>query len=134
MIGGSLRRQYSGSDSLVGLVVADGLTQGSCVACTAATTEPIGICITQSPSGECVIAGQGEHAFAYAGADIAFDASGFACVDSSGKVISFNPATAETAGFQVGNFVRPEGANVAEGALVEVAVNIVWNPAAGGEA
>ena len=129
---GKLSRNYSGEGSLVGLVVADGLTAGSCVACDG-TSEPIGICISQAPNGLCDIATQGETAFAVAGDDIAFDSSNFATCDSNGKVITFNPATTEDAVYQIGLLTRPTGAAVAAGALVEVAINIAHVPAVGGE-
>ncbi len=129
---GKLSRTYSGDGSLVGLVVADGLTAGSCVACDG-TSEPIGICVSQSPSGVCNIATQGETAFAVAGADIAFDASSFATTDSDGKVVSFNPATTEDAVYQLGFLVRPSGLAVSADELVEVVVNIVHVPAVGGD-
>lgn len=129
---GKISRFYEGSGSLQGLVVADGATEGTCVACDG-TTEPIGICVGQQLDGRCDIATQGETAFAYAGANIAFDASSFATMDSDGKVISFNPATAEAATYQIGFLTRPNGEAIAEGELVEVAINIVHLPAAGGE-
>lgn len=129
---GRLSRKYSGDGSLVGLVVADGLTAGTCVAC-GASTEPLGICVGQQPDGLCNIATQGETAFAIAGAAIAADASNFLTVDSDGQVISFNPATTEDAVYQIGFCVRPDGAAVAEGELVEVAINIAHVPAVGGD-
>ena len=129
---GKLSRKYSAEGSLVGLVVADGLTAGTCVACDG-SSEPLGICVSQSPDGLCDIATQGESAFALAGAAIAADASNFATVDSNGKVISFNPATTEDAVYQLGFFVRPDGAAVVSGALVEVAINFAHVPAVGGD-
>lgn len=129
---GRLSRTYSGSDSLVGLVVADGASAGTCVACDA-SSEPLGICVGQQLDGRCDIATQGETAVAIAGADIAFDSSNFLTVDSDGKVIPFNPATTETAVYQIGFLTRPSGAATGEDELVEVAINIAHVPAVGGE-
>lgn len=129
---GKLSRVYSGEGSLVGLVVADGLTAGSCVACDG-SSEPLGICVSQAPDGRCNIATQGETAFAFTGAAIAADASSFATTDSAGKVISFNPATTEDALYQLGFFVRPNGRAVSAGELVEVVLNIVHVHAVGGD-
>ena len=42
---GRLSRTYSGTDNIAGLVVADGLTEGSCVVCDG-TSEPIGIAVS----------------------------------------------------------------------------------------
>jgi len=129
---GRLSRKYSGDGSLVGLVVADGATAGTCVACDG-TSEPLGVCVGQQPDGLCTIATQGEVAFALAGAAIATDASNFLTVDSDGAVISFNPATTEDAVYQIGFLVRPDGGAAAEGELVEVAINIAHVAAVGGE-
>lgn len=128
---GRLSRKYSGDGSLVGLVVADGSTAGTCVACDA-STEPLGICVGQQPDGLCTIATQGETAFALAGAAIATDASNFLTTDSDGAVVSFNPATTETAAYQIGFCVRPDGGAVADGELVEVAINIAYAAAVAG--
>lgn len=131
---GMISRQYSGTDSLVGLVVADGLTEGTCVACDG-SSEPLGIAVDQDPTGRVDIATQGEHAFAYANAAIAADASNFVGVASSGKLATVNPATAETSGYLIGFLVRPHGEAIAKDALVEVAINIQYLSvaASGGE-
>lgn len=129
---GRLSRKNSGDGSLVGLVVADGSTAGTCVACDDSTV-PLGVCVGQQPDGLCTIATQGEVAFALAGAAIATDASNFLTVDSDGQVVSFDPSTTEDAVYQIGFLVRPDGGAAAEGELVEVAINIAYVAAAGGE-
>jgi len=128
---GRLMRTYSGSDSIIGHVVADGLTEGSCVICEDETTEPLGIAVNVDANGLVDIAGPGESAFVFAGAAIAVDAASAVCCDSTGCVICRNPATAETSAYQLGIMTRPQGHAVAEGELVEVQINPVYLAVAG---
>ena len=131
---GSISRKYSGTDPIQGLVVADGLTEGTCVACDA-STEPLGVAVDVSPDGLVDIATNGERAFVFANAAIAADASNFVSVSSSGKAATYNPATAESSAYVLGMLVRPHGEAIAKDSLVEVAINIHYHAvaASGGE-
>lgn len=119
---GRASRVYSGTDNIAGLVVADGLTEGTCVVCDG-TSQPIGVAVSQAPNGLVNIAGAQEVAFVKAGAAIAFDASDQVTATSDGTVISVNTTTNEDGVWVLGTLVRPTGAAAAEGELVEVAIN-----------
>jgi len=119
---GRASRVYSGVDNIAGLVVADGLTEGSCVVCDG-TSQPIGVAVSVAPNGLVNIAGPQEVAFVKAGAAIAFDAADTVTTTSDGTVISVNTTTNEDGVWVLGTLVRPTGAAAAEGELVEVAIN-----------
>ena len=119
---GRASRVYSGTDNIAGLVVADGLTEGSCVVCDG-SSQPIGVAVSVAPNGLINIAGPQEVAFVKAGAAIAFDSADTVTTASDGTVISVNTTTNEDGVWVLGTLVRPTGASAAEGELVEVAIN-----------
>lgn len=118
---GRLSRTYAGTDNIAGLVVADGLTEGSCVVCDG-TSEPIGIAVSVQ-NGLVDIAGPQEVAFAKTGAAIPFGSALTLTIDSDGKVVTCNPVTAEASLWVIGTLVSPNGAAAVEGEFVEVAIN-----------
>lgn len=123
---GCMMRKYTGTDPIVGLVVADGVTAGTCVVCTDETTEPLGVAVSVDPNGNVDIAGPGDRAFVYAGSAIAADATSAVCCNSAGKVVPRSPATAETSAWQLGTLIRVDGSAIVQGELAEVFVNPVY--------
>lgn len=123
---GCCMRKYTGSSDITGCVVADGSTAGTCVVCTGATTEPLGVAVSVDPNGNVDIAGIGDRAFVYAGAAFAADSTNFACCDSNGHIIPRSPGAAETSGFQLGMVIRPQGLAIAQGELAEIMVNPIF--------
>lgn len=123
---GCCMRKYTGSDDITGCVVADGSTAGTCVVCTDATTEPLGVAVSVDPNGNVDIAGIGDRAFVYAGAAFAADSTNFVCCDSSGHIIPRSPSVAETSGYQLGMVIRPQGLAIAQGELAEIMVNPIY--------
>lgn len=123
---GCMMRKYTGTDPIVGLVVADGVTAGTCVVCTDETTEPLGVAVSVDPNGNVDIAGPGDRAFVYAGAAIAADSTNCICCNSAGQAIVRSPSTAETSAWQLGTLIRVQGAAIAQGELAEIMINPVY--------
>lgn len=123
---GCMMRKYTGTDPIAGLVVADGVTAGTCVVCTDETTEPLGVAVSVDPNGNVDIAGPGDRAFVYAGSAIAADASSAVCCDSAGKIIPRSPSTAETSAWQLGTLIRVDGSAIVKDELAEIMINPVY--------
>lgn len=123
---GCMMRKYTGTGDIAGLIVADGSDAGTCVVCTDATTEPLGVAVSVDPNGNVDIAGPGDRAFVYAGTAIAADATNCICCNSAGKAIVRSPSTAETSGWQLGTLIRVDGAAIAQGELAEIMINPVY--------
>lgn len=123
---GCMMRKYTGTDPIAGLVVADGVTPGTCVVCTDETTEPLGVAVSVDPNGNVDIAGPGDRAFVYAGSAIAADATSAVCCNSAGKIIPRAPASAETSAWQLGTLIRVDGSAIVQGEFAEVMINPVY--------